>query len=149
MDTNKVTIVRVDNAAYFIECLFRQAFGDPPPITPIHYVAFYQVGPSTFEAIGYYHVEHRGAYALAGGLCVDPRYRNRGVGEKLTQCVFTDAGETKAFFTYSGHPVSRAIAYRGGYEDAKPQYMLVRWLKALSEEEKEIMVTEVTGLGPF
>lgn len=149
MEADKITIIRVDNAAYFIGDLFKQAFGDPPPMTPIHYVAFYQVSPSMFEAIGYYHADHRGEYALAGGLCVDLRYRNRGIGEKLTRSVFADAGETKAFFTYSGNPVSRAIAYRVGYEDAKPQHMLVRWLKRLSEEEKEKLTTEVVALGPF
>lgn len=149
MEADKVAIIRVDNAAYFIGDLFRQAFGDPPPTTPIHYVAFYQTGPSAFEAVGYYHAEHRGEYALAGGLCVDPRYRNRRIGEKLTRSVFEDARETKAFFTYSGNPVSRAIAHRAGYEDAKPQHMLVRWLKPLSEEAREKMITEIIALGPF
>lgn len=98
MDTEKIAIIRVDNAAYFIGDLFRQSFGDPPPEEPIHYVAFSQVGPATFEAIGYYHVYHRGEYALMGGLCVDPCYRNRGLGERLVRIAFEDAGETKAFF---------------------------------------------------
>ncbi len=149
MEEEKVKIVRVDDAAFFIADLFGSSFGDPPPTLPIHYVAFYQTAPTTFEPIGYYHTDHRGEYALMGGLCVDPRYRNRGLGERLARIAFADAGEAKAFFTYVGNPVSINIVRRIGYVETRQKHMMVKWLKSLSEEEKKQMITEVIALGPF
>jgi ribosomal protein S18 acetylase RimI-like enzyme len=149
MATEEITIIRVDNAAYFIGDLFRQSFGDPPPEEPIHYVAFALVGPATFEAIGYYHVYHHGEYALMGGLCVDPRYRNHGLGERLVRITFEDAGEAKAFFAYAGNPISIRILHRAGYVDTRQEYMLVKWFQPLSEKEKEQMITAAIALGRF
>lgn len=149
MATGEIAIIRVDNAAYFIGDLFRQSFGDLPPKEPIHYVAFSHVGPVTFEAIGYYHIYHHGEYALMGGLCVDPRYRNRGLGERLVRIAFEDAGEAKAFFAYAGNPISINILRRVGYVDTRQKYMMVKWLKPLVQEEQERIVAEVAAIGSF
>jgi GNAT superfamily N-acetyltransferase len=149
MEEEKIKIVRVDHAAFFIADLFKKSFGAPPPTTPVHYVAFYKSSPSTFEAIGYYHVEDRGEYALVGGLCVDPRYRNKGLGEKFSRIVFEDAKAHKAFFAYLGNPISEAIAHRVGYINTEQKHLMVRWLMPLNDEEKEKIITEVAALGPF
>src|SRR5262245_60061852 len=121
-EDNPITIVKVENAAFLVEDLFRQSFAQPPPQTPLHYVAFVQKAPSTFEVVGYYHVDHRSEYALVGGLCVDVRYRNRGLGEQFSRIAFDDVGDKKAFFCYLGNPTSIRIAQRIGYEPTAHQY---------------------------
>jgi len=163
MEEEGVKIIKVSEAAFFIEDLFRRSFGDPPPSTPVHYVAFCKVAPSTFEAVGYYHVTHCGEYALVGGLCVNTCIyrklwagrqsvlsdRGRGIGEKLVRAAFEDVGDSKAFFAYVGNPMSKAIIRRVGFIDTNHTYLMVKWLKPLSEEERERMIAEVIALGPF
>ena len=117
--------------------------------TPTHYVAFYQVAPSTFEVVGYYHVTSYGEYALVGGLCVDPHYRQHGLGEKLSRIAFEDAQEIGAFFAYLANPVSVGIARRIGYVSTNRQHLMVRWMSPLPEGEKERIITEVAAIGPF
>ncbi len=89
-EQDNISIVRVDKAAVFITDLFRQTFNQSPPPDPTHYVAFAKIGPARFEAVGYYHVTEYGPYGLVGGLCVDPRYRNRGLGEALSRIAFVN-----------------------------------------------------------
>ena len=149
MEEERIKIVRVDDAAFLTADLFKNSFGNSPPMTPVHYVAFYKVAPSTFEAIGYYHVDHRDKYALVGGLCVDPRHRNKGLGEKFSRIAFEDARAHKAFFAYVGNPVSQAIARRVGYLETKQKYLMVKWMSSLSGEERERIIDEVVALGPF
>lgn len=149
MTDDQIKIVQVSDAAFFIGDLFRKTFAQPPPITPVHYVAFARSAPSTFEAVGYYHVDFRTEYALVGGLCVDARYRNRGLGEVFSTIVFADAGNRKAFFCYVGIPVSQAIARRVGYSETRQQYLMVKWMQPISDDEKERILTEVIAIGPF
>ena len=73
-DQDNISIVTVDNAAFFVTDLFRQTFNESPPRDPTHYVAFCKIGPAQFEVGGYYHMTDCGTYGLGGGLCVDPRY---------------------------------------------------------------------------
>ncbi|MCS6927457.1 MAG: hypothetical protein NZ578_16325 [Candidatus Binatia bacterium] len=149
MDEEKLLITRVDTAAFFIGDLFQRTFGEAPPVAPVHYVAFYKEDASTFTAIGYYHVTHCGEYALVGGLCVDVRYRNQGLGEKLSRIAFRDAGDKKALFAYVGNPVSDGIARRIGYVQTRQPHLMVKWLQPLPEEEKERILAEVIAIGPF
>lgn len=149
MEDKNIKIVRVSHAAFLIEDLFRRTFVQQPPLTPVHYVAFYHTAPSLFEVIGYYHVDYRPEYALVGGLCVDARFRNRGLGEEFSKVVFADAGERKAFFCHVGNPVSQAIARRVGYSETRQEYLMVKWMQSLSANEQERIVTEVVALGPF
>ena len=144
-----IAIVRVDNAAVFITDLFRRAFNESPPRDPTHYVAFAKIGPAQFEAVGYYHVTECGPYGLVGGLCVDPRYRNWGLGEALSRIAFVDPGRKKALFAYLNNPVSVAIARRIGYVDTPHQYLMVRWFGTLPEHEQRAMIEEVAAHGPF
>jgi GNAT superfamily N-acetyltransferase len=148
-EDSPISIVKVDNATFLADDLFRRSFAQPPPRTPVHYVAFAQRAPSTFEVVGYYHVDHRREYALVGGLCVDTRYRNRGLGEQFSRIAFDDAGDRKAFFCYLGNPTSIRIAQRIGYEPTPHQYLMVRWFQSLLEEEKQRLIAEVAVIGPF
>jgi GNAT superfamily N-acetyltransferase len=149
MEADNIKIVTVSDATFFASHLFREAFNQPVPVTPVHYVAFAQLSLTTFEVVGYYHVDYREEYALVGGLCVEPRYRSQGIGEKLSTFVFETAGPRKAFFAYIGNPVSVRIALRIGYEETSRQHLFVKWVKPVSEEEKKRFITEVAAIGLF
>lgn len=163
MEEDRIKIVKVEDASFFIEDLFKRSFGDPPPRFPVHYVAFYKTTPATFEAIGYYHVTYREEYALVGGLCVDTRFyrklrvakqlalqrRNRGVAERLVRAAFEDVGERKAFFAYVGNPLSKAIIRRVGFIDTEHKYLMVKWMEPLCEAERKRIIAEVAAIGPF
>jgi hypothetical protein len=139
-------VARVDDAAPFVEHLFRAVFGDPTPSLPAHYVAFVRTAPGRLTAVGYYHVSYCGEYALVGGLCVDPLMRKRGVGELLERFVYQDAGETKAYFAYVGDP---ARARRVGFVDTGQPHLLVCWMTDVAPAERERLISTVAALGPF
>lgn len=149
MDAEDIIITKVDNAAFFVEDLFRRTFGQSPPPTPVHYVAFHKRDSSSFEPVGYYHVTHFGECALVGGLCVDERYRNKGLGEKFSSVVFDDIKGKKAFFAYIGNPISERIAHRVGYMNTRQEHLLVRWVQVLTKEEQEKLLAAVIAIGPF
>jgi GNAT superfamily N-acetyltransferase len=141
-----VFVAKVDDAAPFVEHLFRAVFGDPTPSLPTHYVAFVRTAPGRLAAVGYYHVSYCGEYALVGGLCVDPVMRKRGVGELLERFVYQDAGDTTAYFAYVGDP---ARARRVGFVDTGQPHLLVCWMKDVAPAERERLISTVAALGPF
>ena len=141
-----IKIEKFDDASFFVEDLFQRSFGQRPPTFPINYVAFLRSDLSSFKAVGYIHMTERGEYALVGGLCVDVDHRHRKLGETLLRYVEGDVGEKKALFVQTNNP---AIASRVGYEPTKIQYLMVKWTRSLSGEEREKMINEVAKLGPF
>ena len=141
-----IQIERFEDASFFVGDLFYNSFGQPPPTFPINYVAFCRTDPSVFKAVGYIHMTECGEYALVGGLCVEVDYRHKKLGETLLRNVERDIGEKRALFVQTNNP---AIASRVGYIPAKTQYLMVKWMKSLSIENKEKMVDEVSKLGPF
>jgi ribosomal protein S18 acetylase RimI-like enzyme len=149
VEGDNIKIVKVDDAPVFVSHLFRQAFDQPAPVEPVHYVAFAQLSSTTFEVAGYYHADYRDDYILLGGLCVEPRYRNRGIGERLAAAVFDDIGDKKAFFSITGNPVTERMVLSMGYEKTSQQYLVVKWMKRLSQEDRERFTAEVAALGPF
>lgn len=145
-DDLDVRICRVDDAEFFAGELFRRVFGDPLPEAPVHYVAFARSGSDDFAVAGYYHVAYCGEYALVGGLCVDDRFRNRGIGERLERFVYQDAGETKAYFAHVGDATR---ARRVGFADTAYPHLVACWMRDVSIEEKDRITAEVAALGPF
>ena len=57
-----------------------------------------------------------------------------------------EKGEKKGLFVYTNNPT---IASRVGYKPTKTQYLMVKWLKSLPQEDREKMIDEATKLGPF
>lgn len=139
-------VSKVDEAAFFVEHLFRQTFGDPTPTIPTHYVAFQRRAGNRISPVGYYHVSYCGEYALVGGLCVDPGLRKRGIGELLERYVYRDAGATKAYFAHVGDP---ARSRRVGFVETEHPHLVVCWMVELPIEEQSRLIAQVAALGPF
>lgn len=145
-ENSNIKIEKLVDASFFAEDLFHRSFGQAPPTFPVNYVAFYKSGPSTFKAIGYIHMTELDEFCLVGGLCVDTDYRHRGLGETLLRNIEKDVGEKKAFFVQTNNPT---IASRVRYMPTKTQYLMVKWMKSLPQEEQEKIVNEVTKIGLF
>jgi len=80
---------------------------------------------------------------------VEEGYRNRGLGERFSALVFDDMKGKKAFFAYIGNPISERIAHRIGYVNTRQKHLLVKWMKTLTSEEQEQLLTEAIAIGPF
>lgn len=147
MTSGDVRILRVeDDVSYLVDDLFRRTFGDPAPTDPVHYVAM-QPGPkSQFEVVGYYHVAHRGEYALVGGLCVAESHRRRGIGEQLERRAFADPAGALGFFAHVG---DAARAKRVGFNHTRHEHLVVAWVRDVPPSEQERIIDEVAALGPF
>jgi GNAT superfamily N-acetyltransferase len=142
----EIVVAAVEDAESLVGDLFRRAFGDPLPSTPMHYVAFERAASGAARAVGYCHLEHHDGYALAGGLCVEPELRGRGIGKLLERHVFGDPGPARACFVHVGD-VTRAR--RMGFVATGHPHLLVRWYATLPAGEQERLIGEVAALGPF
>ena len=142
----EISIERVTNAAFFASELFRLVFGHPVPAEPVHYVAFARLADGTLRTVGYYHVAYRGAYALVGGLCVEPGFRRLAIGERLERAAFENVGDASAFFAYVGDPTR---AKRVGFRETEHPHLVVRWMKEVDDAQRQRIIDEVAALGPF
>lgn len=145
-DGDAVYVTKVDDAEPFVGDLFRATFGDPVPSIPTHYVAFVRTNDGRFVAAGYYHVSYHESYALVGGLCVDPRLRGRGIGERLETYVYRDAGEIRAYFAHVGDPKR---ARRVGFIETTHPHLMANWVRTTAEDDRRSLEAQVAALGPF
>lgn len=150
LNNRDIKIESFDDASFYVDHLFRECFnGQPPPTYPINYVAFCKLTPSTFKVIGYINMIDRGEYGLVGGVCVDVDYRRKGLGEALLMAVEKDAKEAGVKNSLWGYTVNPALYSRVGYGPAITQYLMMKWLKPVSQEEEKRITDEVTKLCPF
>ena len=146
LETAGIRIERFEDASFFIDDLFRKSFGQPPPGSPMDYVAFCRLDPSTFKTVGYIHMIEFEDYGLVGGLCVDPEFRHKGLGSRLLNHVQIDIGGKKALFVHTENPT---IARQCGYKSTNRQYLMVKWIQSVSGREQETLIDEVAKIGPF
>ncbi len=142
----RVFVTRVEDGPALAGDLFHQIFGGTPPRHPRHYVAFSRKIDGLFRVVGYFHVDFEAEYALVGGLCVDPAFRGRGIGQALELAPESEADGALAFFAYAGNP-SRAT--RIGYQPTDHPNLLVKWLAPSAEDEQARFIAEVAARGPF
>lgn len=147
MTSDEVRILRLeDDVSSLVDDLFRRTFGDPAPTDPVHYVAIQPGSESRFEVVGYYHVAHRGDYALVGGLCVAESHRRRGIGERLERRAFAHPDGAVGFFAHVGDATR---AKRVGFSHTRYDHLVVAWVRDVPASERERIIDEVASLGPF
>lgn len=148
LDLEKVKIIEVEDSLLFAEKLFQDAFGDLPPTFPHNYVAIYEdsKNPSTFHVVGYIHLQPMGEMGIVAGLCVDSRWRGRGLGKMLLDSMDNQGEWIKALFLYTSDP---RIPAKCGYESLPQTNLMVKWVRPLSLEKKEWMISVAISVGPF
>lgn len=155
-------VQEVANAAFFVGELFRRKFQAPPPDFPIHFVSFYRATPSDIQVIGYVHyTEFEDSY-LCGGLVIDDRLYRRmpgshraairrggGIAEHLMSVTFARLGHAAAIWGYVGDTRAERVDYRVGLRRTEHPYIMVCWMRDLSEADKRARMARVVALGPF
>ncbi len=148
LDPEKVRIIKIQDSPFFAGDLFFRAFGHPPPKNPTNYVAIHvdSKNPSAFHVIGFIHVEQIDDMGLVGGLCVAAQWHGKGLGKRLLSSADDKKDRFKAFFVHTEDP---RIATECGYEPLSHPYLMVKWVRALSSEEKERLINAAMAIGPF
>jgi hypothetical protein len=148
-DLDRVRIIETQDASFFAENLFQEAFGQSPPPQPSNYVALYPDSRdrSAFHLVGFIHVEHVvDEMGLVGGLCVDNQWWGRGLRERLLISVEKREKREKAFFVYTDDP---GLASECGYHALPHPFFLGKWVEPLLPEEKARLIGDAIAIGPF
>lgn len=144
----RLHVVRVHEGAALVRGLFRESFGDDPPVDPTHYLAMMTTHEALLRIVGYVHVAQRSGYGLIGGLCVDRHHRRRHIARLLVERVLADA-EQPVYFAQVVHPASIGICAALGFAPTGVGSVYARWSPELSAGERDEMLREVGSLGLF
>jgi len=158
-------VTEIANAEFFVGDLFRRRFNTPSfPDIPRHFVAFYKTDEKTMLPIGYVHQTPWENCYLCGGLVIDDRrYRlipaahrrvireAGGIAEYLQRESFAAIRDenTVAIWGLVGDKLAEQVDLRVGFVHTGVPYLMVVWLKSLSEEEKAIWIQKAATLGLF
>ena len=155
-------VQEVADAEFFAGELFRRKFHAPPPDFPIHFVSFYRAAPSELRVIGYVHYSEFEDSYLCGGLVIDDRLYRRmpgaqreairsggGIAEHLLKVTFARLGHAAAIWGYVGDTRAERVDLRAGFRRTEHPYIMVCWMRDLSEAEKRARMSRVVALGPF
>ncbi len=162
-------VQRFDNAAYFagplFQAIFREPFPAPPPdASPswVQYVAFFRWNEDQIEPVGFCNfLPHENSW-LEGGLCVRRTFYPRlppalwkecrvagGVAQLIMEVAAKELDECTAWFAYVGNVQSLKVCMRCGYEATNRKYVIAKWFRELSPENKAALIERVAALGPF
>ncbi len=145
----RLRVIEVEDAEFFAGCLFREAFGHPPPPWPHNYVAVYSdiKDPSILHLVGFIHIQRIGeGIGLIGGICIAPRWQARGLEKEILDSIDRIKEDDRVFFIYTDNPV---FALKCGYEPLFHPYLMVKWLVSLPPEEKARLIDKAIAFGPF
>jgi len=155
-------VQEVTAADFFVGELFRRKFHAPPPDFPLHFVSFYRAAPSDIRVIGYVHYSEFEDSYLCGGLVIDDRlYRQMpashrqavrrcgGIAEHLLKVTFARLGHAAAIWGYVGDTRAQRVDERVGFRRTEHPYVMVCWMRELSDADKRARMARVVALGPF
>lgn len=137
------------DAEFFAGGLFLECFGQKLPEEPVHYAAFLRERGGDLRCVGYVHVTRRARYGLVGGLCVDDRFRKRGIGEALLRRTLVDVHGLDALFSYTGRSASVSLVLRLGYQRTNHPRLFVKWSETAPAGDRDALMEEVAALGMF
>jgi hypothetical protein len=155
-------VQEVAAADFFAGELFRRKFHVPPPDFPIHFVSFYRAAPSDVRVIGYVHYSEFEDSYLCGGLVIDDRLYRRmpvahreairkggGIAEHLLRASFARLGHAAAIWGYVGDTRAERVDARVGFRRTDHPYVMVCWMRDLSDADKSARLARVIALGAF
>lgn len=150
------------DADFFVGELFRRKFHCAPPDFPIHYVSFYRATPSDIKVIGYVHYSEFEDCYLCGGLVIDDRLYRRmpvvhreavrscgGIAEHLLKNTFARLNHATAIWGYVGDARAERVDQRVGFRRTEHPYIMVCWMRELSDSDKRARMSRVISVGPF
>jgi len=155
-------VEEVSAADFLAGALFRRKFHVPPPDFPIHFVSFYRAAPADVSVIGYVHFSEFEDSYLCGGLVIDDRLYRRmpiahreairnagGIAEHLLRAGFARLAHAAAIWGYVGDTRAERVDERVGFRRTDHPYVMVCWMRELSEADKRARLSRVIALGAF
>jgi hypothetical protein len=156
--------------------LFRESFGSDfpapaacrvldteiPPENWRQFVAIYTWPDGREECVGFCNwIKYKDVY-LEGGLAVRKSFYRRlakpefarctargGIAQIVMEVAATQLTDCVAWLGYCGDAKALKVDLRVGYVQTEHPYLIVKWMRALSEPEKRAWIDEGIRIGPF
>ena len=126
------------------------------------FVAIYTWPDGTSECVGFCNwIKYKDVY-LEGGLSVQKHFYRRltkphfaecrargGIAQIMMETAASELTDCAAWFGYVGDAKSMQVVLRVGYVRTAHRYLIVKWMRALSESERQVWIDDVTRIGPF
>jgi hypothetical protein len=173
---DRLTVLRLSNAAFFASGLFWDSFKVPFPVPredcglPIptppeawsQYVALYRWPDGMVETVGFCNwIRYNDVY-LEGGMCVRPGFYRRlpradfddckhrgGVAQIMMETAATQLTDCAAWFGFCGDRKAYLVDMRFGYEPTEIRNLIVKWFQPLPDLERQRRIEMVSRIGPF
>jgi hypothetical protein len=158
-----IFITEVDPGPAFAADLFRHKYQAEIPDFPHHVVAFWKRDDGSFETASYVHFTDCGDILLAGGGATSGAVIRRmpaaqrealsaygGLMLATLRYGFARWGQGRdAVFTCCGDARALETTPKVGFEETATQYLLVRWMRALSDRRKAELTAKAKSFMPF
>lgn len=169
-------VSRSNDAASIAGTLFQESFNSTFPVPVAHrildtqiqpedwrqFVAIYTWPDGTSECVGFCNwIKYKDVY-LEGGLAVQKNFYRRltkpqfaectargGIAQIVMETAASELTDCAAWFGYCGDPKALRVDLRVGYVQLAHPYLIVKWMRALSDSEKQVWIDDVTRIGPF
>lgn len=164
------------DAARYAGALFQESFNSAFPV-PVSYriletqiqpedwrqfVAIYMWPDGSEECVGFCNwIKYKEAY-LGGGLAVQKNFYRRlskadftecssrgGIAQIVMETAHSQLTDCDAHFGYCGDLKALRVDLRAGYVQIDHPHLLVKWMRPLSESQKQACIDDVTRIGPF
>lgn len=164
------------DAARYAGELFQESFNSAFPVPAAYriletqiqpqdwhqYVAIYTWPDGIEECVGFCNwIKYKDVY-LGGGLAVQKNFYRRltkphfaecsargGIAQIVMDTAIAQLTDCVANFGYCGDLKALRVDLRAGYVQTEHPHLLVKWMRALSEPEKQMWIEDVTRIGPF
>jgi hypothetical protein len=169
-------VVGFKDARFFAADLFRESFGTDFPVPQDtsetatampsdrwhQYVAFYKWSDTNIEPVGFCNWIRSGDVYLEGGMCVRKNFYRRlpkphwqecrrrgGVAQIMMETAARELDDCVAWFGYCGDKKAYIVDTRMGYEPTDRPYIIVKWFRHVSADQKRELVDRVAAIAPF
>lgn len=161
-ENSLLKLVEVNDAEPFAGDLFIQAFGDPIPNFPKHFVLLLS-DQSVTLTLGYVHFTHQNNIYLGGGMCVNSRVLRQvpktireqlsaqgGVAYTMLSESVKQLTDCDAVFGHVGHKGAYKIDLAVGFEQTEHPHLIVFWQnKNLSPAAQAKCINQAHQAGAF
>lgn len=158
-----IVVTEVENGPAFAEHLFQLKYKAAAPDFPHHVVAFWKRDDGAYVPASYVHFSDCGDIYLAGGACTDGNVlRAMSDAQRAT---LADYGvlmlatlrhgfarwgpHCDAIFTCCGDARALETTPKLGFIETPVRYLLVNWMRELSEQRKADLIEKAATFMPF
>lgn len=158
-----ISVKEAHEGGQLAQPLFERKYGSVPPDFGRHLIAFYRRDDADPLVASYLHFWQQNRIGLIGGGCTDglvmqqmrPEQAaliNREGGllrQTLLYAFNTLDGDIDAFFGHCGDARAKEVDLAAGFRETSDLFLLVNWVKPLTETEKQQRLAQALAIGTF